>query len=142
MVTLKRVQPSGMVWIQHGDLMAQRTVPELAAWLDVTPQTVRRWCRGSRIPMATQHALRLLLGEIDGLPGFHVDENGRLWAPGWKRGHTAAELENWHLVYQWLEVTRRELLEVRANVTRLPWQARPEPKPAPARRRFMRYRSA
>lgn len=136
-VTLKRVQPSGVVWIQHGELMAKREVEELAAWLGVTAQTVRRWCRGDPIPRATQIALCHLLGEISGLPGFHVDEDGKLWTPTSKRGFTAAELENWSQVHRALEVTRRELLELRANATRLPVRA--DPKPAhPYRRRFKR----
>lgn len=120
--------------------MAKREVGELAEWLGVTVQTVRRWCRGHPIPRATQIALLHLLGEIEGLPGFHVDETGRLWTPTSKRGFAAAELENWAQVHRAFEATRRELEELRANVARLPHRA--EPKPAhPHRRRFARRAS-
>lgn len=100
MITIKKVQP-GLVWISNGDLVVDRTVPELAEYLDVSPATVRRWLRGDPLPRAVALALKYLIGRIhsEAWREFHVDQSGRLWSSN-GFGFSPGELEHFSLIMQ------------------------------------------
>ena len=105
-------------------------IAELAAVLEVTAQTVRRWARGAPIPRTAQLAMRTaVLGVIDHpqWTGWRIAPDGRLWAPhgpGSRQGFTSGDLEWWGHVYE----TNRALWRAqRAQATDAGASASPSP---------------
>ena len=88
------------------------SISELSSVLDVTPQTIRRWCRGAPVPKVVQIALETLLGQIPGEGWEHYGihhKDGKLYGPHTKRGFSASELDNWGMVYETVRLQKREI---------------------------------
>ena len=123
MIQIKKTQP-GIVWVTHPpDYCVALSVAELATLLDVSEQTVNRWCRGAEIPRVAKIAMEsAVIGLIhcEGWQGAHFsldrDGVGRFYLDTAKKGFTCMELENWSLVYQHRDTLTRELGELRGQL--------------------------
>ncbi|MCV0441475.1 MAG: hypothetical protein K5880_23045 [Hydrogenophaga sp.] len=91
-------------------------VTELAALLDVTENTIHRWCRGDAIPRTARLAMEsAVIGLIHctgwELAHFAVDREGvgRLYIHNHARGFACSQVEAWGHVYSHRDALQREL---------------------------------
>lgn len=117
-VEIRQVSKS-VVWISEAHLTVPCELHQVAAWLHVTPATVRRWCRLRHLPALMAERLRTVaLGLLDHAKwvSWSIDGDGRLWSPA---GYSfmPAEIEWIGLQRQLNDALRAELDELRAALT-------------------------
>lgn len=116
MIEITKTQP-GIVWVTHPpDYCAALSVAELAALLDVTENTVNRWCRGDAIPRTAQLAMEsAVIGLIhcEGWQGAHFsldrDGVGRFYLANRKRGFTCGQIEAWEHIFNHRDALARQV---------------------------------
>lgn len=116
-VDIRRAQP-GLAWISEGPYSAAVTFEVLAGALRVRVATVRRWIHAGRLPALIADRCRtLFLGLLEHprWRGWHVDDEGRLWAPN-GHGFMPGELEHVGLYRQAAAAWRAIAEELKAEL--------------------------
>jgi hypothetical protein len=104
--------------VEESDALAAVSIDELRQLARVDRTTALRWKRGqSRVPQAVLTLLRLyvdgdaaaLLG--DAWRGWRFGRDGLLYAPGWRRGFSPAEVLTLPYLHGQLAALKREKVE-------------------------------